>query len=163
MRRKLFSTGGYTILESLVALVIVVIMITAAASAAVASATVYKQSTALSEAGVLCSTLSESISDELRFAADITVAPGGDNHLNTFTSVNYGPGSSFSNEEGRIGILTGGTNRSLISDLTYTGLEAAAQMTYDSGVFYVILVVTAPDSGNAECARAEFSIAPLNP
>ncbi|NCB62074.1 MAG: type II secretion system protein [Clostridia bacterium] len=159
MKRKLCSSCGFTMLESLAALAIVAIMLTAVVAGTAASVAVYKQSTALSESKVLSSTLFESLSDELRFATDITVVGDGDNHLSTFTSASYGFNTSFSNEAGRIKISGG----DLISDLTYTGLDAAADITYAAGVFDVVLVVTDPSREDAACSRAEFSVMPLNP
>ena len=159
MKRKLSSQGGYTILESLAALAIVAILMTAVGAGVSASVTVYRQSTALSEATVLSSTLSETIADELRFAADVTVVGGGDNHVSTFTSARYGLDAVISNEDGRIRI----SGYDLISGHSYTGLDAAAEITYTAGVFDVAVVVTDPSRGDAACARAEFSVVPLNP
>lgn len=159
MKGKLCSSGGYTVLESLAAMIIVVILLSAIATGTAVSVTVYKQSTSLSEGEVLSSTLFEAISDELRFASNITVVGGGDDHLNTFTSVNYGLGAGFSNEAGRIKIA----DSNLLSEPTYTGLDATADITYASGVFDVAVVVTDPNRGDAECSRAEFNITPLNP
>ncbi len=145
-------------LESLAALAVVVMLLAAVATGTAASVTVYKQSTSLSEGKVLASTLFEAVSDELRFASNITIVGDGDDHLNTFTSVNHGFSAGFSNEDGRIRISGG----DLISDLAYTGLEATADITYSSGVFDVIIVVTDPSLSGAERSRAEFSITPLN-
>lgn len=159
MKRKLSSRGGYTLLESLAAIAIVAIMMTAVAAGVSASVTVYKQSTAISEAAVLSSTLFETIADELRFATEITVVGGGDDHLSTFTSARYGLNAEISNADGRVKI----SGHDLVSQHSYTGLDAAAEITYTAGVFDVTIVVTDPSRSDALCARAEFSVAPLNP
>lgn len=160
MKRKLRSSGGFTLMESLAALAILTIMLTALVAGTSASVTVYKQSTALSEANVLSSTLFETISDELRFATAITTT-GGD--LHTFTSLNYGANASFINEDGRVKISAGALSHDLIGQKVYTGLAATADITYSSGSFSVIVSVTDPKQDFAECNRAEFSITRLNP
>lgn len=163
MKRKLCSSGGYTMPELLAALAVLAIMLSALGAGTAASVTVYRQSSALSEANVLTSTLFEAIADELRFAADITTADDGDpataDPLDTFTSTHYGIEAGFSNEDGRIRV----SGRDLIGEKTYTGLDAAADIRYSFGVFAVRIVVTDPNQDSAECGRAEFSIAPLNP
>lgn len=161
MKRKLRSSSGFTLLESLVAIAILALMLTALGAGTAASVRVYKQSTALSEANILSSTLFEAISDELRFAADITTASG----QPVFTSPNHGANVSISSDGGRVKIFRSGLPvGDLIGEKAYTSLNAAIEtLSYSSDVFAVAIVITDPSQDSAVCSRAEFYIAPLNP
>jgi len=158
MKGKLRSSGGFTFFETLAALAVMSIMLLALGAGTAASVTVYRQSTAFSEANVLSSTLFQAISNELRFATDITTIGS---EVDTFTSANYGVGATITNDtlSGRVKISGG----DLIGEKSYTSLEAAADITYSSGVFAVAIVVTDPNQDFAVCSNAEFSITPLNP
>jgi len=157
MKKKLRSTQGFTLMETLASLVILALMGSLLGGGISSSVRIYRQSTALSESDTLSSTLFEAISDELRFATDITTADG---NLDTYTSLRYGSGTRFSNgPDGRIQI----NGQDLVSQPTYTGLNASAIIGYSSGLFHVSLSVTDPDQGGLECSRIDFTIRPLNP
>lgn len=161
MNRKLRSSGGFTLTEMLAAIVILLLTVTALGAGISASVRVYQQSVTLSEAGTLLSTLTEAVSDELRFAENIIVETdaSGARHL-TFTSVNYGVDASFSNgDDGRIKI----SGADLVGEMAYSSLHTAAEIDYSAGSFSVLLSITDPKQDNFTCRRAEFSIVPLNP
>ncbi len=157
MKRKMLSSAGYTLIEILAALAVLSLMLLALGAGTASSVRVYRQSTALSEAGVLSSTLFEALADELRFASHITTRA--DSTLDTYTSVYHGPHASLTVHGGRVLV----SDRPLLGEKTYTDLDASADITYSGGVFDVVVVVTDPGQEDIECGRAEFSVAPLNP
>lgn len=157
MKRKLRSTQGFTLMETLASLVILALMGSLLGGGISSSVRIYRQSTALSESDTLSSTLFEAISDELRFATDITTADG---DLNTYTSLQYGSDTRFTNgPDGRIKI----DGQDLINQLSYTGLNASVIIGYSSGLFHISLSITDPGQGGIECSRINFTIRPLNP
>ncbi len=159
MKHKLRSKKGFTMLESLAAVAIVALIMVAVGAGTTSSLSVYKQSTAISEASILSSSLFQAIADELRFAKDITTVSATDNNLSTFTSKNYGEKVSFSNTGGRVTI--GGTD--IVGEKAYTGLQARADILYSSGAFTVTITVTDPTRGGVTSGSAVFSVTPLNP
>ncbi len=76
MRKKLRSKRGLTLMEVLCAIAVMGLLTTAIAFALPATASTYKNLTSGAEASVLCSTLSEAVSQELRFASNIRPLPG---------------------------------------------------------------------------------------
>lgn len=76
MRKKLRSQRGMTLMEVLCAIAVMGLLTAAIAFALPATASTYKSLTSGSEASVLCSTLSEAVSQELRFASNIRPLPG---------------------------------------------------------------------------------------
>lgn len=158
MKQKLKSKKGFSTLESLAALGIVALIMVVIGAGTSVSLSVYKESTAISEASVLSSSLFQAVSDELRFSKDITTVSASDNHLKTFTSKNYGPNVNFANTSGRVTL--GGTN--IVGEKSYTGLQATVDILYNSGAFTVTITVTDPTRGNAQSGRAVYTVKPLN-
>jgi len=158
MNEKLEKNGGFTLFETIVAVCILTIVVTTLSAGTVTSLKVYRQSTALSEATILSSTLFSAISDELRFATDVTTTPAGE--LDTFTSRNYGVGAKFSNHEadGRIK-LSGGD---IIGKMAYTNLQASATIYYDAGIFDVRILVMDPEQNFTTCSDIGFCVKQLN-
>ncbi|MEG2989475.1 MAG: prepilin-type N-terminal cleavage/methylation domain-containing protein, partial [Oscillospiraceae bacterium] len=85
MTKKLRSQKGFTLSELLVTLAILGVLTLAIAVGISSATTVYRQSVTLSESGVLASTLSQAVADELHYAQDIR---GTDTV--TYTSQTYG-------------------------------------------------------------------------
>ncbi|MPM44842.1 hypothetical protein SDC9_91524 [bioreactor metagenome] len=79
--------------------------------------------------------------------------------LSSYDSAAYGSDVVLESRDGRV--LVSGVG--LIGERAYTGLEAEAKVTYNAGLFEVEVVVTDPRQEDIQCARAEFSVAPLNP
>jgi prepilin-type N-terminal cleavage/methylation domain-containing protein len=159
MKRKLQTSHGFSLFEILVAIIILSLVITVLSSSTAASLRIYRESTALSEATILSSTLFEAISDELRFATDVTTTATG--ALHTFTSTNYGVNASFSNDEANGQIKIAGAD--LIGKLAYTSLHATASITYESSSFHVVIEITDPNQDDAVCSNIAFDIQQLNP
>ena len=122
----------------------------------------YVESVSMSEAQILCSTLTTTISDELRYADTIKVADDG---KITFFSKNFGgtgsEGISFSlNENGQI--LLG--NRAILSKRAYPyELRAAMDLKYDqqSRIFSVNLKIMRA-SRAAVLAEDTFEVKAIN-
>lgn len=76
LRRKLASRCGMTLSETLAALAVVSILCAAIVIGTNAAASIYRRSVQLSESQTLLSTLSQSLSGELRFAKNIRTDEG---------------------------------------------------------------------------------------
>ena len=123
----------------------------------------YVKSVSMSEAQILCATLTTLITDELRYAGTIQVDTDG---RVGFFSQNFGgaadsAGVSYfaADENGQITL--GGTP--ILSKRAYPyGLQAAVNLRYakTENRFTAILTVCGADGG--ELARTEFEVEPLN-
>lgn len=128
----------------------------------------YVKSVSMSEAQILCATLTTLITDELRYAGTIQVEADG---RVGFFSQNFGgadgadgadgAGVSYfaADENGQITL--GGTP--ILSKRAYPyGLQAAVKLSYakPENRFTAILTVCGADGG--ELARTEFEVKPLN-
>ena len=115
----------------------------------------YVKSVSMSEAQILCATLTTLITDELRYAGTIQVEADG--RVGLF-SQNFG-GADGADENGQITL--GGTP--ILSKRAYPyGLQAAVNLRYakTENRFTAILTVCGADGG--ELARTEFEVEPLN-
>lgn len=121
----------------------------------------YVKSVSMSEAQILCATLTTLITDELRYAGTIQVEEDG---RVGFFSQNFGGADGAvsyfaADENGQITL--GGTP--ILSKRAYPyGLQAAVNLRYakTENRFTVILTVCGADDG--ELARTEFEVEPLN-
>lgn len=122
----------------------------------------YVKSVSMSEAQILCATLTTLITDELRYAG--TIQADADGRVGFF-SQNFGgadgAGVSYfaADENGQITL--GGTP--ILSKRAYPyGLQAAITLSYakPENRFTAILTVCGADGG--ELARTEFEVEPLN-
>ena len=121
----------------------------------------YVKSVSMSEAQILCATLTTLISDELRYAGTIQVEADG---RVGFFSQNFGGADGAvsyfaADENGQITL--GGTP--ILSKRAYPyGLQAAVNLRYakPENRFTAILTVCGADGG--ELARTEFEVEPLN-
>lgn len=121
----------------------------------------YVKSVSMSEAQILCATLTTLITDELRYAGTIQVDADG---RVGFFSQNFGGADGavsyfVADENGQITL--GGTP--ILSKRAYPyGLQAAVNLRYakPENRFTAILTVCGADSG--ELARTEFEVEPLN-
>ncbi len=121
----------------------------------------YVKSVSMSEAQILCATLTTLITDELRYAGTIQVEADG---RVGFFSQNFGGAngtvSYFAKDENGQ-ITLGGTP--ILSKRAYPyGLQAAVNLRYakPENCFTAILTVCGADGG--ELARTEFEVEPLN-
>lgn len=151
MRKKLASKKGFTMTELLITMAILALIGVSVGVGITTAGRAYTDITASSEASVLCSTLSTELADELRFAEHVSVTP--ENGL-TFTSRRYGPNVKVESSGGRVTI--GG--HQILSEGAYTGLNAAAGVTYVNGVFEVTVTAS---MGAKELKSSTFSVSPI--
>ena len=160
MKRKCRSKRGFTLTELLAAVAILGLLSAAVATGVPVAVRAYRQVTTSAEAGVLCSTLSTALSDELRFATNPRNTESG----LVFDSPVFGAGVSVGKAEVTAGTLVqqvvtvGGTR--LLGDKAYSsGLSAEAAVSYD-GLYEIQITVS--DATGRLWAAAAFSVAPLN-
>lgn len=122
----------------------------------------YVKSVSMSEAQILCATLTTLITDELRYAGTIQVEADG---RVGFFSQNFGgadgTGVSYFAKDENGQITLGGTP--ILSKRAYPyGLQAAVKLSYaqPENRFTAMLTVCGADGG--ELARTEFEVEPLN-
>ncbi len=84
--RKLCNKKGFSLFESIVALLIISLLTIAIATGVKTAASVYKKSLFLSESDVLAATIDTALSDVLRFSSNITKEADG---TVQFTNANY--------------------------------------------------------------------------
>ncbi|MEG2138802.1 MAG: prepilin-type N-terminal cleavage/methylation domain-containing protein, partial [Oscillospiraceae bacterium] len=139
MTKKLRSKKGFTLSELLVTLAILGVLTLAIAVGISSAATVYRQSVTLSESGVLASTLSQAVADELHYAREIK---GTDTV--TYTSQTYGANASIRAENGRLKV----GSYQLVGDAAYTNLKANVGITYTVGsrAFKVEITIIGQDN-----------------
>ncbi len=164
-RRKLRS-GGFTLVETLCALVVCVLVCGVIATTLQLSSKFLLNSSRDSEAQILCATLEAAVKDELRYAEEVVTDASG--NLSSFFSQRYGRGYRIrSNASGHLMLL--GPNAApeetypLVGDSAYVlDLKADFEAKYRASeqVFLVTLRVTAPDG--AVLAEQEFAVAQLN-
>lgn len=161
-RKKLQSKYGLSIVELLSAIIVMLLVTATLVIGVRLGVKAYVESVSMSEAQILCSTLTTTISDELRYADTIKVADDG---KITFFSKNFGgtgsEGISFSlNENGQI--LLG--NRAILSKRAYPyELRAAMDLKYDqqSRIFSVNLKIMRA-SRAAVLAEDTFEVKAIN-
>ncbi|MEG0825834.1 MAG: hypothetical protein RSG86_08895, partial [Oscillospiraceae bacterium] len=116
--------------------------------------TVYRQSVTLSESGVLASTLSQAVADELHYAQDIRVTD-----TVTYTSQTYGANATITADKN--GKLKVGTYQ-LVGDAAYTNLKAGVGITYtaDSRAFNVEITII--NQEGTTLRTQTFQVTPVN-
>lgn len=138
--KKLRSRRGLTLAEALAALAVFAILSVALVQGTTAAWKVYQKAVVASEARTLQSTLSQALSNELRYARNIHI----ENGTVFFNSETYGANSSVHNSEnGRIQIGPEESPYDLLPEKAYTGgLEAVAALDYSTGIFTVELTIS---------------------
>lgn len=159
LKRKLHSRVGMTLTELLAAIAIMALLGTAISVGTSAALRVYRASTAVSEAGVLKSTLAAAIMDELRYATDIDA----DASPVTYRSDTYGKNVSITvstADDSKGQLLIKG--QPLVGSKTYTSglVVKALDIDYREGVFTVTLTVGETDGEIT--STAVFKIDPIN-
>lgn len=158
LRQKLKSSRGLTLVEMAAAAAVLVLLGLILNTGLFLAQDSYQKMTGEAESQLLLSTLSDLLSNELRYARDMETDGGS---LQRYTSVNYGRNTTLSlDEEGQ---LKAKNYRMLSSGAYGNGAYRIdrLQITYqeDSGMFTVELRVT----GSASIANeTTFSIRCLN-
>jgi len=175
---KLKNSKGFTLLEMTVSLMTVTIVTSMLFLMVNLVRKVYINMEEVAESQVLCSTLTNAIQDELRFASIIQIDPNDCvNGKYAFTyfseSLGIGADSSFANvdHDGRsmIAVQQDGVYYYFVSEKSYIhNLEAFVDARYDptegKQAFYVTIKVLDYISGKIEDPLIEstFQVAPLN-
>lgn len=154
LRRKLRSKRGFTLSELLVTMAVMALVGVAVAAGISSAGKALNTITASSEASVLSSTLALELSDELRFAGNIS---GGADGI-TFDSTRFGKGVKVESSDGRVTV--GGMP--ILGEKAYTGLRADAQVSYSGGSFHVTITIFSAGSPSVELLSSRFSVSPLS-
>ncbi len=137
--KKFRSRQGMTLAETLTALAVFVILSVALVVGTTAAWKVYQKAVVASEARTLESTITQSLSGELRYSQNVNT----DGTNVSFDSDTFGTQVSVISTGGRIKIGSGTKSYDLLPEKTYTsGLYADAAVTYKDGLFEVRLTIT---------------------
>ncbi len=159
LRRKLKNSRGLTLVEMVVAVGVLALLGLMLHTGLFMAQDSYNKMTGEAESQLLLSTLTDLLSNELRYARDVVTGEGGT--LQRYTSVNYGRNTTLSlNENAQLEansrqMLSGGAygNGAYRIETWSIVYDAAAEL------FTVQLKVTGRDSISNE---AEFSVRCLN-
>ncbi len=182
-RDRLRGRGGFSIAEMLLTIAILLLVSGGVASGIRFGVEQYKKSMALSEAKVLCSTLTSAIQSEL--GDTVRVRLGGDNKVKAFFSRGNGmcsliPVTVTKEEDGKVTVSESSDDygelvlapsgnvalgNPLLNSKAYSStykLGANASIEYDSAqaVFEVTLRVRS--EGGGDIVESEFRVIPLN-
>lgn len=137
--RKLRSRQGMTLVETLTTLAVFAILSVALVVGTTAAWKVYQKAVVAGEARTLESTITQSLSGELRYSQNVNT----DGTVVSFDSDAFGTKVSVISSSGRIKIGNDTKSYDLLPEKTYTnGLEADAKVTYADGFFTVELTIT---------------------
>ncbi len=140
------KSAGFTLVETLVSLVILVMLISVVSVGVDTAMRAYRSITFASESDLLSSTIQASLSDILRFAVCEEGDPEADGAEFSITNESYGmsKGSLFlDNENGRIMVNLGGASEHgsddtffLVNDGAYTSMKITSfTIRYENGLF----------------------------
>lgn len=153
---------GFTLIEMLCAILVLLLVSALMVTGVQLGYRSFRKSVSFSEAQLLCSTLENSISDELRYAG--TLKKDADGKVTGFFSQNYGEAAfaGFSSDaKGQI--LLGGKKLLPVKAYPY-GLRASVSIDgYDESarIFHVTLTIT-DSSGSNTLASEKFDVHQLN-
>ncbi|MEE0419416.1 MAG: prepilin-type N-terminal cleavage/methylation domain-containing protein [Lachnospiraceae bacterium] len=128
MRRQRGDKRGMTLVELIVAMALSAVLVAAAALALAASFRLYNRSAALSEMGILKSTLYTAISDELHYARLDTALTGENEELRYRSSIHGGTQVEMRLENGYVTV----DGRELLGDSVYGGYKVS-DLTFEDG------------------------------
>ena len=140
------KSSGFTLVETLVSLVILVMLISVVSVGVDTAMRAYQSITFASESDLLSSTIQSALSDILRFAVCEEGEAGEDSGQLSITNESYGlsKGSLFlDNDNGRIMVNSGGTLEHeggdtffLVNDGAYTSMKISNfTLKYENGLF----------------------------
>lgn len=167
MKKKLHSQKGFSLVEMLAATMVLVLLVLILNVGLNLSVKSYRTITAESETQLLLSSVTNVLSDELRYARDIVTKPettenteGLNGNLDRFLSVSYGRNTTLSLEDGQ---LYANGKRMLAAGAYGNGAYQIERLkiTYDeqAETFALEIVVSGADDITAETA---LSVRPLN-
>ena len=183
--RRLRGAGGYSLAELLTAVLLLSILSIGVASGVSFAGRQYKRTMIVAERKVLCSTLTEIVSGELRNTPEIRLTAGGrmdsfysrgfahvDTDMSRFYSVRVDEKLNYTDAgEGAFGQLMLGNedeNGDLVGNLLLSGaaytkydLQARVEVDYSrtEEMFHVTLEIRSPDG---EIMTSQFDVIPLN-
>lgn len=138
IRKKLVSKRGLTLTEVLVAVLIFALLSVVIVYGTTAALHIYRKGVMASEARTLTATLTQSLSNELRYAQNIRVT----DDAVTFDSREFGADVTIKSEDGRVRIVSNSGVYDLLGSKAYTnGLQAEVNVTYTDGLFTIDLTV----------------------
>lgn len=167
MKKKLRSQKGFSLVEMLAATMVLVLLVLILNVGLNLSVKSYRTMTAESETQLLLSSVTNVLSDELRYARDIVTKPettenteGLNGNLDRFLSVSYGRNTTLSLEDGQ---LYANGKRMLAAGAYGNGAYQIERLkiTYDeqAETFALEIAVSGADDITAETA---LSVRPLN-
>ena len=178
MKKKLSARGGFSLGELLAATIILLLASQVMAQGVTFAVRMYNQTLTRSHGKQLCSTLTNSIETELRYATSITYDESNGTLL-TYFSPTYGQSqSSFlsinsedqETESGEIAIKATDENRQtvyrrLISGASYSSFDLKAKVdavSYDRTKNTFTVTLSILDKENNELVQNRFDVIPVN-
>lgn len=165
MRKKLNSESGLTLVEMLAVVVILILLGLLLNTGLQMAMSTYRTIVAQSEVELLLSTAVDAISDDLRYARDVSVSGTGF----TYTSDSFGVDAALGlNSDGQIVAMVGGEEKRLLSTGAY-GLNGAYQVknikiSYTQPNFTIELTVATKDGAiSAQTPDGGVTVRCLNP
>lgn len=165
MRKKLNSESGLTLVEMLAAVVILILLGLLLNTGLQMAMSTYRTIVAQSEVELLLSTAMDAISDDLRYARDVSVSGTGF----TYTSDSFGADAALDlNSDGQIVAKVGGEEKRLLSTGAY-GLNGAyrvenMKISYTQPNFTIELTVATKDGAiSAQTPDGGVTVRCLNP
>jgi len=155
------SKKGFTLTELLSAILVMLLLAGILAVGVRVGVKAYVKSVSMSEAQILCSTLTTLVSDELRYAGTITVSADGKvGFFSQNFGGNAGGGVSFDTDEE--GHVTLGGSKILSSRAYPYGLKASVGLSYDAQSKIFQSEVKVYSGAGNELASADFEVKPIN-
>ena len=148
---RLKNNKGMSIVELLSAIAVMVLVTAVLVTGVRLGVKAYTKSVSMSEAQILCTTLTTAVSDELRYAGTITV----DNNGNLISFFSQNGVGTFTSDEG---IVAG---KPLLSKSAYPyGLKAEVTVTMNSDKVFEAKV-TVKSKNDIELSGNEFEVKPI--
>lgn len=159
--KKLKSSGGFTLIEVLVSMLILTFLVIGMGPGMKTAMTVYQESTFQSSSTALIGTMNATLGDVLRYAEDVEVAADGSF---TFTNTDYGlQNATLNTKDNIITVIDhNGKEKPLLPEGSYPNMEITAfTAKYENGLFTVEYTIKSTVVQNME-RKASCTIALLN-
>lgn len=159
--KKLKSSGGFTLIEVLVSMLILTFLVIGMGPGMKTAMTVYQESTFQSSSTALIGTMNATLGDVLRYAEDVEVAADGSF---TFTNTDYGlQNATLNTMDNIITVIDHNCKeKPLLPEGSYPNMEITAfTAKYENGLFTVTYTIKSTVVQNME-RDAACTIALLN-